>query len=79
MKLTSTLFRVSLLLAVFALMLTGCGDDKSTEPPCYTLAVETVGTGTVELFPDSSCYHAGTNVVITAVPGADWQFDGHEG
>jgi len=79
MKLNYTLFRVSLLLAAFALMLTGCGDDKSTEPPCYTLTVETVGTGTVELSPDSSCYHAGTNVEITAVPGTDWQFDGWSG
>jgi hypothetical protein len=80
MKLTSTLLRVSLLSGVFALFILGCGDDETTEPiPCFTITAQTIGTGSVELTPDSSCYHAGTVVTITAVPEESWAFEAWSG
>jgi uncharacterized repeat protein (TIGR02543 family) len=79
MKLANTFSRLSLLMGAFALLMIGCGDDKATDLPCYTVTTQSVGTGSVELSPDSSCYHAGTVVTITAVPGPDWQFDGWSG
>jgi len=79
MKLANIFSRLSLLMGAFALLIIGCGDDKTTDPPCFTVTAQTVGTGSVELSPDSSCYHAGTVVTITAVPGESWQFDGWSG
>jgi hypothetical protein len=35
--------------------------------------------GSVELEPDSSCYHSGTIVTVTAVPEAGWEFDNWSG
>jgi hypothetical protein len=79
MKLAKVVFRLSLLLGAAALLLAGCGDDNGTEPPCYTITAQTVGTGSVEFSPDSACYHAGTVVTITAVPGESWAFDSWSG
>lgn len=80
MKPANTLLRLSLLFGACALILAGCGgDDKTTEPPCFTVTAQTVGTGSVEITPDSSCYHAGTTVTITAVPGVSWIFGSWSG
>lgn len=76
MKLANTFFRLSLFLGAFALFFSGCGDDETTEPaPCFTVTAQTVGTGSVEVSPDSSCYHTGTVVTVTAVPGESWAFE----
>lgn len=79
MKLAKAILYSSFLSATSALLLAGCGGDKSTEAPCYTITAQMVGTGSVQLSPDSACYHAGTVVTITAVPGVSWGFSSWSG
>jgi hypothetical protein len=67
---------VALLLVAGMTFWLSCGDDNSSEPePCYTLTISTDGFGSVEVTPDSACYHAGTVVNVTAVAGESWLFD----
>lgn len=70
---------LSVLLVVSAGLLIGCGSDKSTQAPCYTITVGSVGMGGAAFSPDSACYHSGTVVTITAVPDQSWLFDGWTG
>jgi len=50
----------------------------STVPPItYTLAVHTVGSGTVD--PDGGTYISGTVVGINAISDPGWQFGGWTG
>ncbi|GAB2851675.1 InlB B-repeat-containing protein [Hymenobacter ruber] len=45
----------------------------------YTLTVNTVGTGSVTKNPNAASYASGTNVVLTATPGAGFTFTGWSG
>ncbi len=70
---------IVLLIIAFAMLFTqiSCSDD-STNPklaPCYDLTITTDGLGVVEVAPDSNCYHAGTEVELTAIPDNGWLFD----
>lgn len=49
-----------------------------TEAPTYTLTVNTVGTGTVNVSPDGP-YPSGTSVTLTAVDSTGWKFDSWSG
>src|SRR5690606_24640545 len=49
------------------------------EIPVYGLTVNPVGSGTVLRSPDLAGYPAGTEVTLTAVPAAGWQFAGWSG
>jgi hypothetical protein len=44
-------------------------------PAQYTLAVDVEGSGSVTLNPPGSTYDEGTEVQLTAMPAAGWQFD----
>ena len=48
-------------------------------PPTYTLAIGTVGLGSVVLDPDQPSYLAGDVVTLTAVPDPGWSFAGWSG
>ncbi|SHJ59615.1 Listeria/Bacterioides repeat-containing protein [Hymenobacter daecheongensis DSM 21074] len=48
-------------------------------PASYTLTVTTSGTGTVSKNPNQATYVSGTNVTLTATPGAGQQFTGWSG
>ena len=45
----------------------------------YSLTVNAVGNGTVTKNPSNTTYASGTNVSLTAVPGASWVFQGWSG
>ena len=45
----------------------------------YTLTVNTVGQGTVEIDPPGGIYEAGTEVTLTAEPDPGWGFSGWSG
>ncbi len=49
------------------------------EAQTYTLTVNTVGSGVVNLNPASGPYASGTVVQLTAVPNAGWTFSGWSG
>jgi uncharacterized repeat protein (TIGR01451 family) len=52
----------------------------SSEPPVtYTLDVNIVGDGTVDLAPPGGVYDEGTVVTLTATPDAGWYFAGWSG
>jgi uncharacterized repeat protein (TIGR02543 family) len=55
--------------------------DATSAPPItqYSLTVNAVGNGTVTQNPLSTTYASGTNVTLTAVPGAGWTFQGWSG
>jgi len=76
---TKTLLTPLILVMVTALALVGCGGDKSTSAPCFTINVASSGMGTAEFSPDSACYHSGTMVSVTCVPNEGWAFDGWSG
>jgi len=49
-------------------------------PPVeYTLNINTTGSGTVTVNPETGPYEEGTIVTITATPAADYMFDGWNG
>ena len=81
MKSSKLLILSAILMGLVALVLfTTCGKDKTTEPPpCYTITADTTGMGTVDFSPDSSCYHSGTAVTLTAVARSGWAFDSWSG
>ena len=80
MKHAKVLLPLMLLLGVSAVLIVACGDDKSAAPPpCYTVTTNTVGSGSIQLSPDSSCYHSGTAVTLTAIPNTSWEFGGWSG
>jgi hypothetical protein len=43
-------------------------------PEEYTLTVNTVGSGSVNLVPDQASYAYGDTVVVTAIPDSSWYF-----
>jgi uncharacterized repeat protein (TIGR02543 family) len=45
----------------------------------YTLAVNTIGSGSVGMNPSGGIYDAGTVVMLTASPSSGWQFSGWSG
>ncbi len=45
----------------------------------YGLNVDAEGLGKVTVTPDSSYYHAGTEVTLTAVPDSGWEFESWSG
>jgi uncharacterized repeat protein (TIGR02543 family) len=47
--------------------------------PTYTLTVNTVGQGSVDLNPPGGTYDEGTVVQLTATPDTGWQFSGWSG
>jgi len=49
------------------------------QDPTYSLTVSRVGCGFVVRNPDASSYAPGTNVSLTAVPNAGWEFSGWSG
>ncbi|MBH8559378.1 InlB B-repeat-containing protein [Hymenobacter negativus] len=51
----------------------------ATTTTSYTLTVNTTGTGTVSKNPNQATYASGTNVVLTATPGAGYAFTGWSG
>lgn len=81
MKQNRNLTLALVLLGVASILMLSCGgDDNPAEPPpCFAVNAQTIGTGTIELSPDSSCYHSGTLVTATAVPAAGWEFSGWAG
>lgn len=48
-------------------------------PPTYTLAVHTVGSGTVDVTPDQTDYISGTEVTLTPRPANGWFFSSWSG
>jgi Zn-dependent metalloprotease/PKD repeat protein len=50
-----------------------------TAPPQYTLTVNIVGQGSVDLNPPGGVYDAGTVVTLTATADSGWQFDNWSG
>ena len=48
-------------------------------PPQYTLTVNTVGNGSVDLDPPGGLYDAGTDVELTAAADSGWAFSGWSG
>jgi len=57
-----------------------CSSDNSTSSKtCYDLNINISGNGSVEYEPDSSCYHEGTEVYITAIPDGCYAFYGWSG
>ncbi len=51
----------------------------SQEAAGYSLTVNVAGSGTVTRDPDQALYQAGTQVQLTALPGAGWTFEGWSG
>ena len=45
----------------------------------FTLAVTTVGQGSVRLDPPGDTYDCGTALTMTAIPNSGWRFDGWSG
>ena len=45
----------------------------------YTLATDTIGSGTVTRYPDQATYMPGQQVTITAFPGTNWDFSSWSG
>ncbi|MGH7452257.1 MAG: InlB B-repeat-containing protein, partial [bacterium] len=52
---------------------------KPKPPKTYTLAVNTIGSGSVALDPPGGIYNAGTVVTLTPQSGAGFQFSGWSG
>lgn len=50
-----------------------------TAIPTYTLEVNVVGNGSVDLNPNAAFYLEGTSVMLTAIPDQDWYFAGWSG
>ncbi|HWR26852.1 MAG TPA: PA14 domain-containing protein, partial [Candidatus Thermoplasmatota archaeon] len=48
-------------------------------PPQYTLAMNTIGSGSVTKNPNQSTYNSGTIVTLTATPASGWSFTGWSG
>ncbi|MFC1765740.1 hypothetical protein ACFL6U_27155 [Planctomycetota bacterium] len=53
--------------------------EQSPPSQNYTLAVNTVGSGSVTRNPTGSSYPAGTEVALVATPAAGWYFSGWSG
>ena len=53
--------------------------QASSSTTTYTLAVNTLGTGTVAKNPDQTTYSFGDVVTLTATPAAGWTFAGWSG
>jgi len=51
------------------------GNGNDNGPSSVALAVTVRGNGRVELDPPGGIYDVGTDVTLTAVPGAGWQFE----
>lgn len=62
-----------------SLTVTGDMTVTATFLPTYTLAVNTVGNGTVTTSPDKSTYVSGEEIALTATPASGWIFEGWSG
>jgi hypothetical protein len=62
-----------------SLTVSGNMSVTATFVPTYTLAVNTVGEGTVSLNPDKSAYLEGESVELIATPASGWLFEGWSG
>ncbi len=49
-----------------------CGDDSSSNVPCYTLTTSATGLGSVEVTPVAECYNQGAQVHLTATPASGY-------
>jgi len=49
------------------LLMLDCDDKQATGADCYSLTMDITGAGTVQQIPDSTCYHTGTLITLTAV------------
>src|SRR5262245_43271056 len=47
--------------------------------PEFTLTLATTGAGSIQTNPSGTKFLSGTNVTLTAIPAADWQFAGWSG
>ena len=80
MKNTSRIFLIiAFLFGTILILYTSCGNNSTEPAPCYSITIETNGSGTVDIQPDSGCYHSGTNVTLTATADAGWNFDNWSG
>ena len=66
---------MTLIIFIYILLTLSCEDDSVSSGECYTLTLDTTGLGTVTKEPDSSCYHTGTFLEITAYPDTGYLFD----
>lgn len=74
-SISKILVTLTFLVTACLVLYLNCGDNSTEPAPCYTLTVGTSGSGTVTVSPDSSCYHNGTNVTLTAIADTGWAFD----
>ena len=67
----SYIFSALFLIACLCVFLS-CGDDSSSNAPCYTLTTSVIGLGTVEVTPVAECYNQGAQVQLTATPASGY-------